>query len=256
MRRRVLTYLQEGLDWLLPPACQLCGATLSDSRQPHLCEACQARIYPLESPRCPLCMLPHATPVGADYLCEGCLRHPLPVTSVVALGSYEDGLREAVHRFKFRNAIGLQRPLGWLLAEQLAARWGDAPPDGLLPVPLHRKRLQQRGYNQSLLLAQEIRRCLNVRLAKGLLVRRVATAAQQGLALDERQRNVKGAFAVSRRLQGERLLLVDDVLTTGATVRQCAEALLKAGAGTVEVAVLARAPRPDGHNLCREPVRG
>jgi len=254
--RCLRAYLKDGFDWLLPPACQLCGKSLPDAGEPHLCSTCLARFLPLESPRCPCCLLPHVTPDGADYLCEGCLRTPLPITGVVALGLYEAGLREAVHRFKFRNAIGLQRPLGMLLSEKLATRWGNDPPDGVVAVPLHRSRLRQRGYNQSLLLAQELERRLGVELIRGLLSRQVATAAQQGLPLLERQHNVKGAFSVERPLQGERLLLVDDVMTTGATVRHCAQSLLAAGAGAVEVAVLARAPRPGAHDLSREAVRG
>lgn len=252
----IRTSLQECFDWLLPPACQLCGKTLPELCEPHLCGACLGGFLPLNSPRCPFCLLPHATAGGADYPCEGCLRAPLPITGMVALGLYQEGLREAVHRFKFRNAIGLQRPLGQLLAASVAGRWEDDLPEIVVPVPLHRTRLRQRGYNQALLLAQEIGRRLDLKMERGLLQRSVATTSQQELPLIERQRNVKGAFTVLRPLNGERFLLVDDVLTTGATVRHCAESLLAAGASAVDVAVLARAPRPGGDDLSLGAVHG
>jgi len=246
--------LQETFDWLLPPACQLCGETLIPSSVIHLCQPCRERFPKITSPRCPHCLLPHATPAGADYPCEECLRNPLPTSQVVALGSYQEGLREAIHRFKFRGGIGLSRPFGELLASSLAE--GKIIPDSIVPVPLHGRRLRRRGYNQSHLIARELQRSLGGVLEKRLLVRSQETLPQQELPLSERRRNVRGAFMVTRKLGGESILLVDDVLTTGATVRGCAEVLRKAGAADIVVAVLARAPRPGGDNLSEMPIRG
>jgi ComF family protein len=163
---------------------------------------------------------------------------------VAAAGLYQEGLREAVHRFKFRGDLGLDRPLGELLAEALSGQ--AAPgwrPDLVVPVPLHRRRLAERTYNQSLLLARAVARSWRVPVPARLLLRTRATPPQQGLSAEERRRNLRGAFALRQPLGGERVLLVDDVLTTGATARECARVLRDGGAGEVAVAVLARACR-------------
>jgi len=247
----------EGVDWLLPPACQLCGTTLAGTEAGELCRDCRGRIPSIPTPRCPSCLLPHAATSGVDYPCEACLRDPLPVASVTALGLYDAGLREAIHRFKFRNAIGLQRPLGAMLAMSLGDTVdAEGARPKIVPVPLHPRRLRERTYNQSRLLAVNMARHLQCDLECQLLVRKVPTLPQQELALDARRRNVRGAFEVTRRLSGEHLLLVDDVMTSGATLRSCATALLKAGAGRVDAAVLARAPRLSGRTLSGHADRG
>jgi ComF family protein len=165
---------------------------------------------------------------------------------VVAAGVYAGTLREAVHRFKFGGALALDRPLGGLLAARLAAEMPLWRPELVVPVPLHRRRLGERTYNQSLLLARELARQWRVAVPARLLLRTRPTPPQQGLTAAQRRRNLKGAFALRRPLGGERVLLVDDVLTTGATARECARMLLAGGAGEVAVAVLARAARHHG----------
>jgi ComF family protein len=245
----IKTSLQECVDWLLPPACHLCGDTLETETDVELCPDCLDRFPPIPSPRCPHCLIPHVTPSGADYPCENCLRRPLPLSMLSALGMYEDGLREAIHRFKFRHAIGLQSPLGRLLASRLREECDGFIPDLVVPVPLHRKRLQQRTYNQSLLLARELCQERGFTLDARLLARTRNTASQQELPLAERQKNLRDAFSLKRPLEGERLLLVDDVFTSGATIRSCAEVLLQGGAAEVGAVVLARAPHPAGHGL-------
>jgi len=249
--RGVLGGVRGCLDWLLPPACQLCGETLAEASSVELCSRCRTGFPGITSPHCPVCLLPHATPTGLDYPCESCLRQPLPIQRVIALGLYADTLRQAVHAFKYRNRIGLQRPLGCLLAERVAAQMEAGRSPLLVPVPLHGTRLRQRTYNQSQLLAREMGRRLGCSVAPRLLKRVRATPSQQGLPLEERLCNVRGAFEVTRALQGDQVLLVDDVMTTGATARSCAAALLQAGAAVVELAVLARAPRPDTVDLFR-----
>jgi ComF family protein len=231
------------LDLLLPPACFLCGAALPAASVPSFCPACLAALPPLVSPRCPRCALPYPTEEGTDHLCEGCLRDEPAFSWVAAAGVYEGSLRQAVHRFKYQGTVGLDRPLGRMLAEALARQAPGWRPDLIAPVPLHRRRLGERTYNQSLLLARALGRQWRVPVAARLLRRTRPTPSQQGLTAAERRQNLKGAFVTERPLAGERVLLVDDVLTTGATVRECSRVLRAGGAGEVAVAVLARARR-------------
>lgn len=230
------------LDLLFPPACPLCGTETSD-RPPHsFCPACLAGVHPLAAPCCPRCALPYATEEGTVHLCEACLRDEPPFRRVAAAGIYEETLRLAVQRFKYQGAVSLDRPLGELLASALETG-GEARPDLLVPVPLHRTRLRERTYNQSLQLARVLGRRWRLPVAARLLLRTRPTPPQQGLKAEVRRQNLKGAFALRQGLSGERVLLIDDVLTTGATARECSRILLEGGAGEVAVAVLARARR-------------
>lgn len=231
------------LDLLLPPACPLCGVEQPGSPPYQLCPDCRAGIHPLCSPFCPRCALPYPTEGGSDHLCEDCLRTPPPFAWARGVGIYEDTLRTAIQRFKFEGAFGLDRSLSQLLARTLGADVERFRPDLVTPVPLHRTRLRRRTYNQSLLLAKRLGSLWDLPVAARLLVRIRPTPSQQGLKASVRQRNLRGAFASGRRLEGERVLLVDDVLTTGATARECCRVLRAAGASDVAVAVLGRAPR-------------
>jgi ComF family protein len=233
------------LDLLFPPACPLCGSDFATHSPVIFCSECLAGIHPLTSPCCPRCALPFATEDGSDHLCESCLRTEPPFSRVAAIGTYEESLRVAVQRFKYEGAIVLDRPLGSLLAAVLEQD-DTFRPDLLIPVPLHPARLRERTYNQALLLARILGRRWRLPVPPLLLVRIRPTPPQQGLKAEVRQQNLKGAFALRRSLHGERVLLIDDVLTTGATVRECSRVLLAGGAGEVRVAVLARARRHHG----------
>jgi ComF family protein len=240
------TFLAEAaglLDLFLPPACSLCGRELSVPTPTHLCSSCRDGIHPISSPFCPRCALPYPTEEGSDHLCEECLRAPPPFAWVRCVGAYEDELRTAVHRFKYEGVFGLDRALGRLLAEALAVEVERFSPDLLVPVPLHPARLRQRTYNQALLLTRRVARSWAVPLAGRLLVRTRPTDPQQALRASLRKKNLHGAFRTSRPLRGERIVVVDDVLTTGATARECARMLKSAGASEVAVAVLGRARR-------------
>ncbi len=224
-----------------PPACPLCGVLLERDGTPLFCSACLAGMKPVLSPRCPRCLLPYPGANGHDHLCQDCLLDPPPFAAVTSVALYEDSLRQAVQRFKYRGAFSLDRSLGGLLADALETDPASGRSDLLVPVPLHVSRLRRRGYNQSLLLARVLGRRWRVPVHSRLLVRTRPTIPQQGLKAAERRRNLKGAFRVRKPLDGEAVLLVDDVMTTGATARECSRVLLEAGAGRVEVAVLGRA---------------
>lgn len=228
-------------DLLLPAACLLCARLLpAGSTATDFCPACRAGVPQPAPSCCPLCAVAHRSLVPTRHHCETCLRFPPPFARVHAAAPYGGTLQDAVQRFKYQGQLALDRPLGKLLATTLRSA-AVARPHLVVPVPLHIDRLRRRGYNQALQLARQIGHEHGIPVAADLLRRVRATEPQQGLDAAARHSNLRGAFAVVRPLHGRRILLVDDVMTTGATARECAAELRAAGAALVEVAVLGRA---------------
>ena len=227
------------IDFMLPAICPLCAKALAPGTGIGFCPDCQQQIPPLPAATCRRCALPYPTDISDDHLCGICLREPQPLFDrVVAAGIYDATLKEAIHRFKYRDKINLDRPLAELIASKLT---GLEHVDLVLPVPLHHNRLRQRTYNQSALLAGLLAKKIDRPLSLRLLVRHRDTPPQQGQSAAERKKNLKDAFALTQPLNTEHVLLIDDVLTTGATVRECCRVLKKNGVSKVTVAVLARA---------------
>ncbi len=234
-------FLQPLLDLLFPPFCPCCEAPLGEGRQDPLCGPCWRGILPITPPWCPACGFPY--PVGAEaFLCERCHRRPPPYASARAAAYYREPLRTAIHALKYRGKMALARPLGQFMAEAGLKHLDLETVDGLVPVPLHPERLTERGFNQATLLAREVGRRWSIPVLVRLLARVVPTQPQSNLSEAERRRNVRGAFALRQpaRVSGRHLLLIDDILTTGATVAECARALRAGGAASVGVFTLAR----------------
>jgi ComF family protein len=168
--------------------------------------------------------------------CGECLKEMPPYTKANCFGPYTGALRTAIHLLKFRSVKRLARPLGELLAELVLP-----PAELVVPVPLSLGSLRERGFNQTLLIARPLAKRRRLPLERGLLFKKKETPPQSSLSRSARLRNLRGTFAVKEALDGERILLVDDVITTGATASECARALLRAGASEVCVAALARA---------------
>lgn len=168
---------------------------------------------------------------------------PRPFAIARAVGLYQDTLLTAIHLFKYRGRIGIGHLLGNVMAEAAGGIWDMKVFDLILPVPLHRKRLRERGFNQALVLARRIAKRFALPLDFRTLRREAFSAPQVGLGRAERTVNVRGAFSVRppERTAGRRILLVDDVYTTGSTLAECATTLLAAGADSVAVLTLARA---------------
>lgn len=230
------------LDLLFPPACSICRTLLPPSCS-SFCSRCRAAIEALPPAHCSCCALPFAAAANSSHLCADCSRELPPFSRVYAAGLYSGALRQALQQFKYSGAIDLDRPLADLLGERLVSLDEELT---LVPVPLHPRRLRRRGYNQSLLLARALARNLQFPTESTLLERVADSHSQQGLDARQRALNMRGAFRSRRSLRGERYLLVDDVMTTGATVTACSRTLLDAGAAEVRVAVIARAPRSGG----------
>lgn len=227
------------LDIFFPPVCALCEKDLAAG---PMCEACLSEFNSsaITSPLCVKCGDPFISKEGSDRTCGRCLAAKLPFNLARSGFAYNVAVAEAVHRFKYGGKVILAHALGSLTASQAEAL--PIKPDVIVPVPLHAKKLKARGFNQSLLLAKAVAKRLGVKADWSNLERTRHTAPQIGLKHDERAENVAGAFEVRNPLifKNKKILLIDDVFTTGATVRECAKTLRKAGA-EVSILTLARA---------------
>lgn len=237
------------LDALLPPRCLSCRVAVD--RAGMLCPDCWGRITFLGAPHCAACGYPFSYDVGPTALCGNCLRDPPAFDRARAVLRYDEHSRPLILSFKHADRTESAPAFGTWLARAGAELTANA--DVIAPVPLHWSRLFQRRYNQAALLAKVLGRHSSVRgdmpVVPDLLLRRRRTASQGRLSRTARQRNVAGAFMVkpARKVQlaGRRVLLIDDVMTTGATVSACARSLRRAGAAAVDVLVLARVIRPE-----------
>lgn len=210
---------------------------------PYFCPDCRDRWTAVASPLCSRCGLVFKSREGDDHLCGRCLDYPGAFTRARAAGIYDHSLRIAIHALKFKRRVHLAAPLGELLFHTFQQYWGAGDIDLVAPVPLHRKRLRQRGFNQAYLLVRRWSLPAGTAIVRDLMVRHRSTPPQTGLDRRQRRMNIKKAFTVCRpgESAGKRVLLVDDVLTTGATVDACAHILIKDGAARVDVLTLARA---------------
>ncbi|MEO8836094.1 MAG: ComF family protein [Caldimonas sp.] len=223
----------------MPSLCAVCHGW----GRGRVCADCLER-FASPTPRCPRCALPVA---AAARLCGACLTAPPAFDSALAVADYRAPWDRLVTAFKFHEALDLAPLFAQAIAGAVRRRDAE-PPSLVLPVPLAPARLRERGYNQAWELARRVGRLLGVRADPQLLVRLRETTHQLALAPAVRAGNVRGAFAVEPRRRGEvagqRVALVDDVMTTGSTAAELAAVLKQAGAAHVDVWVLARTPRP------------
>jgi ComF family protein len=238
---------------LLPASCVLCGSPLPQLSSVPICDVCWTE-FPVQSgPACARCGDTLDAPVELSALCRACRLAPPPFVRAVAFGPYQGRMKEAIHALKYDRLHPAARELGRMLAEAMARLAAEAPPEMLVvPVPLHRSKYAQRGFNQARSLAAHALGFLRkshpewrLTLASSTLMRLRPTESQAGLTPHQRRLNVRGAFMVSdpSAVTLKHVLVVDDIFTTGATVRAAAQALARAGAASVWVATLARAHR-------------
>jgi ComF family protein len=229
--------LEALLHYLLPGSCLLCAQACGQQR---VCDECALELPHIRG-GCRQCGLPGNSPAGFGNarLCAECLRHPPAWDHAIAALVYEYPVDHLVRNFKFHKDLAC----GQLLAEELVRAVEDqrtpAPDAPARPDLRH----CQRGFNQAELLAEELHQVCGIRLERRLLRRTHATPAQSGLDRKSRQRNLKGAFSCAP-LTGQHIALIDDVLTTGATLQECSRVLKQAGASQVSVWVAARVPAP------------
>jgi ComF family protein len=240
------------IDLIYPPRCLICREFLvadavdMENRSLSFCETCFGDFRETPSPLCPSCGRPFTDGVQIDHWCEDCLRKQPHYEAAGAPYLYEGAVMNAIHVFKYGAESHAAESLGPLLAA-FTQQWLPAQSDLLLlPVPLHPKRLRERGFNQSLLLARHVAGHVDAAL-DFLTLRRVKyTQPQTGLGKEERRKNVRRAFEVvePKAVKGKTVLLVDDVATTGNTLNECARVLKRAGSKKVYCVVLARAAFP------------
>lgn len=216
--------------------CRFCA--LPGAAGLELCGQCAAELPWLDA-HCRQCALPLVN-AGAERLCGECLHRPPPFQRVWVPFRYSHPVDGLIKALKYGDDLAAARLLGDLLADYLF-RQRVPMPDAVIPVPLHPRRLAQRGFNQAL----ELARRLDVPLASQLVRRTQETAAQSRLGIRERRRNTLGAFQVTARRVPARVAVIDDVLTTGATAAELTRVLRQAGATRVEIWVTARTPQPD-----------
>jgi len=228
---------------IYPGCCLLCGQPLA-AAQTHFCSLCHRELFADRESLCPRCAGSIGPFTAIDGRCPACRKESFAFQQVLRLGRYEGLLREVILRLKKQRGEGLAELLGECWAKESVARFAAFHADAMIPVPLHWRRRWQRGYNQSAALCRGLASCLNLPFHPAWL-RRVRHTPQQTSRPTpaERKANVRGAFRArtGAPLAGRTILLVDDVMTTGATASEAARALRSAGASHVVVAVLARA---------------
>ncbi|OLC12713.1 MAG: hypothetical protein AUH29_15590 [Candidatus Rokubacteria bacterium 13_1_40CM_69_27] len=236
------------LDLLYPALCLVCRDALGEGRRDPLCGTCWAGITRIGPPYCVTCGVPFATfdgtgdgtgAPGPVSRCPACLAEPPAFDYARAAAQYSGPLREVLHELKFHGKRALAAPLADLLVEQCAGAL-PAASDALVPVPLGRARERERGFNQAALIAERVAGALGVPAQPRWLTRVRPTQPQSDLGAAERQANVRNAFQAAPAVAGRHLVVIDDVLTTGATVSECARALRAAGARRVGVLTVAR----------------
>lgn len=231
--------------FFLPRECPLCGKMPADGRENFFCKECLEELHFVKQPVCNSC---GGELTGILEMCPDCLhtKGKRPWKKALSLFIMEGKVQEVIYRYKYRNDTSLARPLGMLCAEKLLA--SDIHADVIAYTPLHWARCLQRGYNQAELLAKEISKHTNIPIEK-LLKRRRFTRQQATLGRKERIKNMQNAFcALSReKIRNKKILLIDDVLTTGATLSSATEELLKKGA--LEVYILVAARRQSNQNV-------
>ncbi len=253
---------------LFPPKCVICknlyhyehcnftgkaseNLSFEDIMAEILCPECVKDFFPVEPPFCIKCGLMFKTGAGENHLCGDCIKSQPSFLMARACGAHDGSLKKAIHCFKYHEKIHLARPLGLLLFSAFLRYFKDKSIDYILPVPLHIKRMRQRGFNQAWLLIKKwplFAQSAGLdfsrhKTAKNLIIRKKYTTPQTGMSKKERRQNIKGAFHVPfpGKIKGKNILIADDVFTTGATVEECAKILLKSGAKGIYILTLSRA---------------
>jgi competence protein ComFC len=235
-------WLNAGLGLLYPEVCQLCQAARATPAEGYVCGDCRAKARFIQAPLCERCGRPYEGDITTRFECANCQEMEWHFQSARSAVVARDPVLEVIHRYKYQRALWFEPFLAELLIRAASPALAAQRPSMIVPVPLHPAKRREREFNQAERLAARLSAATQIPVNKRLLQRVVPTRTQTQLSRPERLDNVRNAFAMrqGQRLNGERIVLVDDVFTTGATTSACARVLVAAGAGEVCVWTVAR----------------
>lgn len=235
--RASLSFLSQ---WIYPPRCLLCGHSgqKQDGIAVDLCGDCQSQL-PFNQSACSSCALPLPEDTSHGVICGRCQTRPPAFDTSLSLFRYEQPVVWLVQQLKFNDRLAHARLLGDMLAREI--RGSDERPQCIIPVPLHKKRLRERGFNQSVELAKPVALKTGLPLELSLVKRVRPTESQTGLDAKQRKKNIKGAFTIIKKNPYKHVAVIDDVVTTGSTINELARVLKRAGVRRVDVWSIARA---------------
>jgi ComF family protein len=239
---KVQEWFNAGLSLIYPEACQLCGNERAKVQDGLVCTKCWSQVRFIRPPFCRRCGLPFAGDLTTEFECSNCRELELHFTSARSAVVAKTVVLEAIHRFKYQRALWFEDFLADLLLREAVPGLREQAWDFIVPVPLHPLKFREREFNQAARLANRLGTALKIPVTENILQRITPTRTQTKLTRDERAKNMHGAFAVRKGadLAGKRLIVMDDVFTTGATTNACVKALRGAGAAEVCVWTVAR----------------
>ena len=239
---RLKNWADAGLNFFYPAVCQICREQRATADEGYVCADCWTDVRFIQSPFCERCGLPYEGEITSAFECSNCREMELHFHSARSAVAARGVVLDVVHRYKYFQALWFEPFLADLLIRQAKPILEKKEWDLIVPVPLHRLKKREREFNQAERLADQLARATNIPVNRNLLERVEFTRTQTLLTRTQRMANVRSAFRMRNnvRLNGERIVVIDDVLTTGATTSACAKVLKKAGAGEICVWTVAR----------------
>jgi competence protein ComFC len=235
-------YLNATLSFFFPEVCQICEVARASSSEGYVCSDCWKQVRFIKPPYCERCGLPFEGEITTGFECTNCREMELHFSSARSAVAARGVVLEAIHRYKYQRALWFEPFLLDLLIREAGPGLGWSKWDCLVPVPLHPAKKREREFNQADRLARQLGRCLGIPVRSDLLTRVLPTRTQTLLTREQRAANMRRAFTMRKceKLNAERIVLIDDVFTTGATTNSCARVLRAAGAAEVCVWTVAR----------------
>ena len=233
--------IESAITFLYPAQCKVCEELLGLESAPYICNSCWTDIEFIEPPWCEICGIPNA-----ENLCEVCATNPPRYGKLRTIAIYEKSIQHAIHLFKFEKRISLCKPLSQLIVDCIPEDINIIDYDYIIPVPIHKRRLRERGFNQSTMLLKGISKVVNLSVLDDVLIKQKNTSPQSSLDREARQTNIKGAFKLqdADKIRDKHILVFDDVFTTGATIREVVNVLWNADPREIDVLTLARTLNP------------
>ena len=242
LAQSVIDFLNAGLSFIYPEVCQICGEDRAGPAEAYICESCRKAVRFIQPPFCTRCGFPFQGAITTQFECAKCRDADWEFSSARSAVVARDPILEVIHRYKYQHALWFEPFLAELLIQVARPELAKGKWDCIVPVPLHPTKQREREFNQAERLARRLSHATGLPLNTRLVRRTIATRTQTLLTREERLANVRSAFAPRRgaQLNGERIILIDDVFTTGATTGACARVLRRLGASEVCVWTVAR----------------